>query len=231
VGIDIDRYKKTISYSERSGPNTSLEPPTETHPRTHNALINPTLQSKPTNKKAVSFALKVIQLPPFKQFRIVSIAVILAIIFVSSVVLIIVSSNHNTHTEKSSHAAAQAKKPSFSPLVPSGESQLSDLSGGAYDSAHNSYTYDDLYLGVPIRVSEQPIPTDKSNSSSTVARVAASLHATSTINTDSGLAYLTANGTYGKQTIVFSKNNLLIFIQSSDIVEPAAWSTYIDSLQ
>lgn len=228
MGIDVDRLKKTIRYSEKSGPNTILESPKDTVPLTYDVPNRLTLQSKSIIKKVKSLALKVMQLPRFKKFRIIGIVVVLGIIFVSSISLIILSSNHAT---KSSHPTEQNKKPPFSPLVPPGESQLSDLRGSAYDSIHNSYTYDDLYLGVPIRVSEQPLTSGIPNTSITVARVAVSLHATSTINTDSGLAYITANGTYGKQTIVFSKNNLLIFIQSSDIIEQAAWSSYIDNLK
>ena len=218
-----------MRYSEKSGPNTILESSKDTVPLTYDVPNNgPTLQSKSIIKKVKSLVLKATQLLRFKQFRIIGIVVALSIIFVSSISLIILSSNHAT---KSSRTTGQDKKPSFSPLVPAGESQLSDLRGSAYDSTHNSYTYDDLYLGVPIRVSEQPLPNGNPNTSITVARVAASLHATSTINTDSGLAYMTTSGTYGKQTIVFSKNNLLFFIQSSDIIEQAAWSSYIDNLQ
>jgi hypothetical protein len=119
----------------------------------------------------------------------------------------------------------------FSPVVPVGESQLADMGSTNYNSAHNSYTYDDLFFAEPLQVSEQPIPSSYENAAGAVEQIANYLHAATPISTSSGTAYMNTNTKSGLQTVVFSTKGLLILIQSSYQHTTAEWPMYLNSLQ
>lgn len=127
--------------------------------------------------------------------------------------------------------ASNLKKPNFTPIVPAGKSQLADLgSESSFNATKDSYTFNDLLLGLPIQVSEQPLPSGYSSSASVVAALAKDINAGQTVNFKDGVAYLNSDSSTGKQTLVLSKDNLLIFIQSLNVIDINSWANYINSL-
>lgn len=133
-----------------------------------------------------------------------------------------------THKAVSSadQKAAHSFQLPFSILTPSGEPQLAHLDSSHYDKTHNSYAFNDLYLGLPLKVSQQPMP-DKT----TIDQVAASIGADSPFQFNAGTAYLATDAKTGAQAITFTERDLLVFIQSNYKHDATAWASYINSLQ
>jgi hypothetical protein len=143
----------------------------------------------------------------------------------SSSKVTIVSANNSS----AGPAKSNSTTPSFTPIAPEGESQLARLGSKAYNSAHDSYTFDDLYLAEPLQVSEQALPSGFSSKDSAVSKVAESYSATIPISSTNGTGYLSTNSSSGKQTIIFSAGGLLIFVQSSYVHDADTWAGYLNS--
>lgn len=142
----------------------------------------------------------------------------------------------STSPSKSGSTSSTTSPPppqlAFSPAIPVGKPQLADLGINAYDKANGTYSFNDLFLAEPLLVTEQLLPGEYiNNPEGLVDRVAKSLKASSIISTNSGLAYMATDGSTDKQTIVFSKKGLLIFVQSTYEHDSSNWATYLDSLQ
>jgi hypothetical protein len=122
-------------------------------------------------------------------------------------------------------------KPDFMPLVPEGEPQLAHVNyAKSFNKAHDSYTFKDLYLGVPIQLSEQPMPSNNSpvlTSTQVISSLAKQYKATTSISFKGGTAYV---GSSQNQIVIFSYKGLLVFIQPSMNIVPSAWTSYIDKL-
>lgn len=92
------------------------------------------------------------------------------------------------------------------------------------------YAFSDTIGGVIIHVSQQPLPDSFiGNSEARVAELAKSYNAQTTIDAGGTRAYL-GTSAKGPQSVIFTKNNLLIMIKSQKKVPNASWSTYIKAL-
>jgi cytoskeletal protein RodZ len=117
--------------------------------------------------------------------------------------------------------------PDFADLTPSGKgvewSRLSPPNSASF------YVYTDTISGVPIRVSEQTLPSSL-KSDDQVAELAKNYSANRSIDVGGTTVYI---GTSAKQTqsIIFVKRSLLILITSNDVLNDHQWNTYISSLQ
>jgi len=127
---------------------------------------------------------------------------------------------------QTSNAVTKAS-PDFADLTPSGKgvewSRLSPPNSASF------YVYTDTISGVPIRISEQTLPSSlKSNDQ--VAELAKGYNANRSIDVDGTTVYI---GTSAKQTqsIILVKRSLLILITSNDVLNDHQWDTYISSLQ
>lgn len=122
-------------------------------------------------------------------------------------------------------------KPDFIPLVPEGEPQLAHVNySKSFNKAHDSYTFKDLYLGVPIQLSEQPMPSNNSpvlSSTQVISSLAKQYKATTPISFKGGTAYVSSTQ---NQIVIFSYKGLLVFIQPSMNIVPSAWTPYLDKL-
>lgn len=136
------------------------------------------------------------------------------------------STNSDSSTKSSSKVAP------FAPVVPVGESQLADLGGDAYDSVHQVYTFDDLYMAEPLQVSEQELPTQYGSVVATIAAVAKAVKATTPIPTNSGVTgYMYEDPKSQADTVIYSMEGLLVLIKSSYPHSTAEWAQYLESLQ
>lgn len=122
--------------------------------------------------------------------------------------------------------------PPFTPVVPIDENQLAHLGKKDYDAAHNSYTFFDYYLALPLQVSEQPLPSGHGSVVRTVKEAASAFQASMAFNTTlNGVAYITTKPAPAKQIVIFSEKGLLIFLESSYIESTSFWNEYINTLQ
>lgn len=124
--------------------------------------------------------------------------------------------------------------PPYRTLAPKGKDIEADLGGWARISPEGRdpvYAYADTLEGTSMAVSQQPIPDEfKSDVASHVDRLARDFGATEKITVD-GITIHIGSTIEGPQSIIFSKDNLLILIKSTDRISNEQWSSYITSLR
>lgn len=132
----------------------------------------------------------------------------------------------NTHTKKT------AETPTYETILPKNKA-IQDLGGWHRVSPPDTaavYAYEDEIDGVPVSVSEQSLPADfKSNPNADVADIAKNFNATTKIATNSIEAYIGTSAS-GPQSVIFTKNKVLILIKSERKIENKSWLRYIDLL-
>ncbi len=96
---------------------------------------------------------------------------------------------------------------------------------------HNAvFAYSDTVHGVPVTVSEQPIPSEFQNNTDTkLEELAGNYNANRYITVDGSRVFV-GNSTRGPQSLIFTKKSLLILIKSSASLSDSQWTTYIRSL-
>ena len=132
----------------------------------------------------------------------------------------------SSSSNQSTNAITKAS-PDFIALTPKGESvewsRLTPPNSAAF------YVYTTTLSGVPIRVSEQPLPSGLQTDSQ-IAELAKNYNANRSITVDGASVYI-GNSVKGQQSIIFSKHSLLILITSNAVLNDQQWSKYISSLQ
>lgn len=122
--------------------------------------------------------------------------------------------------------------PSFNAVLPSGSS-IEDLGGWQKLTPPNSepfYVYMDTIGDVLINVSQQQLPANfKDSPDSKTAELAKGYNATQTFDAADTKVYI-GTSAKGPQSVIFTKNDLLILIKSQGAVETDAWVSYIKSL-
>jgi hypothetical protein len=164
-----------------------------------------------------------------KTIAIVSIGIIL---LVGGSVAGILINQANTSSE-ASNSTVKTDAPEFETVSPKNKS-VNSIGGWSRISPPASdpvYAYTDTIDGISISVSEQPLPTSfKGNESTQVAELAKKFFATDTIDADGTKVYI-GTSAKGPQSVIFTKDSLLILIKSEQKVNDAAWASYINSLQ
>lgn len=100
-----------------------------------------------------------------------------------------------------------------------------------YDTQRKVVNFRDSIGGVAITISQQPLPEGfKEDTQNKVKGLAADFSATKEITTANPTAYL-GTSAKGPQTVIFSKKNLLVFIQSTKMIDEHDWAEYITNLE
>lgn len=100
----------------------------------------------------------------------------------------------------------------------------------AYDSKRNFAKYEDDINGTPITVSQQPLPESfKADPAGGVAKLARDFGATEELVTEDTKMYYGIDEK-GPQTLIFTKNGVLIFIATSKEVEKLSLQVYAGNL-
>lgn len=122
--------------------------------------------------------------------------------------------------------------PSYATITPNG-SPVSELGGWKRVSPSDSnpvFAYTDSIDGVSVSVSQQPLPSSfKDNQSSKVAELAKSYNASNKLDADGTSVYI-GDSAKGPQSVIFTKNDLLVLIKSQQRVSNESWVRYIKSL-
>lgn len=191
----------------------------------------------PQTNVNISIALPKLKKPtlpklPYKKIAIWT-GVVVTVLVISLVAhKVIVSVMDHRKEVQAAHALSLAKsvaKPTFTPLLPKGKSQ--DIGKTAsFDGSRDTYSYGDTFNGTPLIVSQQPLPANFDSAQAAVTKIAKSLNATTPIISKVGTAYLSTDSKSGAQTIVFSNNGVLVFVQSSFNHAASDWKYYLDSL-
>ena len=120
----------------------------------------------------------------------------------------------------------------YQTVIPASKS-IGDLGGWKRVSppgADPVYAYNDVLDGVNISVSQQPLPSSfNGKADSEVADIAKKFNATTKIEGADTNVYL-GTSAKGPQSVILSKNGLLILIKSEKNIEPTSWAQYARSL-
>ena len=132
----------------------------------------------------------------------------------------------------SSAQVHNADSPTYKTISPDGRS-INTLGGWRRVSPPNSqpvYSYDDSIGGVSISVSQQPLPDSfTSNTSQKIAELAKGYNAADKFITDGTTVYV-GTSAKGPQSVIFTKDNLLVLIKSQAVVNDQAWKQYVARL-
>lgn len=127
---------------------------------------------------------------------------------------------------------AGIETPDYKTLIPSGKT-VEDLGDWRRISPENNdsvYGYADSIDGVRICVSQQQLPASlQVDTASNVAKLAKSYNATDTIKVDDTVLYIGNNAT-GPQSVIFTKQDLLILVKSRDMIKDESWQAYVKRL-
>lgn len=126
----------------------------------------------------------------------------------------------------------QKGTPNFETVLPTGKT-IQDYGGWTRVSPPNRdpvFAYVDTIGGIPINVSQQPLPKEFSDQpDEQIESLAQGYLATKKLKVGSTTVYLGTSGK-GPQSVIFTKNNLLILIKASAGVADEQWKEYIQSL-
>ncbi len=165
------------------------------------------------------------------------------IIGLGMIVLIVVHAQHApsdsgntsaTPTSATNKAGAKLQKgsPDFKTLLPDGKNakELGDWTRVSPPDGNAVYAYADTLEGVPINVSQQPLPKDfKTDTAEHVRSLATDFGAQKHFTLHGSDIYI-GTSTKGPQSIIFTKNGLLILIKSTQKISDDSWASYIEKL-
>lgn len=122
--------------------------------------------------------------------------------------------------------------PGYQTILPSGKS-IGDLGGWRRVSPPEKdpvYAYVDRIDGIAINISQQPLPKDfQASTKEHVAELAKKFNATTEIDASGTTVYI-GTSAKGPQSVIFTKNNLLILIKSQQKIDNTSWQRYAESL-
>lgn len=119
-------------------------------------------------------------------------------------------------------------KPDFAIMRPTTEDNQATTP--KYDTTKKVVSYNDILADVPITVSQQPLPTAfTTDPTGQVEKLAKQINANDKISTSDTTAYAGIS-IKGPQTVVFTKNDLLVFIIANKKIDTIDWIKYIEKM-
>lgn len=152
------------------------------------------------------------------------IIVIIIVTIVAGVIVVVKRSSAGT--------ATATNTPDYQTILPSDKS-IKELGGWKRISPPENdpvFAYADEINKVPISISQQPLPkTFQNNTDNQVAELAKKFNATVKLDAGSTAIYI-GTSAKGPQSVILTKNNLLIMIKSQKKIDNKAWIKYAESL-
>lgn len=191
-------------------------------------------QAPPTPTATTSSSKKTSIVTTLRQLlvkkRSVMIASIVGVLTVGSLAVGAIIQQQNNEQTKSQGDILENLE--YQTVLPSGKN-ISELGGWKRVSPDKSapvYAYTDKIGDVAISVSQQPLPDSFLGSNNTaLAELAKSYSATKEIDA-SGTKVYVGTSAKGPQSVLLTKNGLLIMIKSQKKIEDKAWASYVSSL-
>lgn len=184
----------------------------------------------PSLKKIAAFFRRL-----FSTKRGMALACIIAVVLVS--VSVAASSAHKQNIAKKAASAAIDQHKilenlEYQTVLPESKS-IDALGGWKRVSPPNTtavYAYVDAIDGIAVSVSQQPLPANfKNDIDSQVAELAKKFDATDKLTAGDTKVYY-GTSAKGPQSVIFTKNGLLILMKSQAKISPDSWTKYIKSL-
>jgi hypothetical protein len=119
-------------------------------------------------------------------------------------------------------------KPDFTTIKPTTiENQATELK---FDASKKVASFNDVLSNVPITVSQQPLPSDfKSDPTGKVESLAKQFNANDKMSVSDATAF-SGISIKGPQTVIFTKDDLLVFIIADKKIDTLIWEKYIESM-
>lgn len=138
----------------------------------------------------------------------------------------------DTAEMKAHQTAADGTSPEFRAILPQ-NTTISELGGWNKQTSPGGETYYDFMdsiNGVAIRVSQQKLPENfKQATDDSIAKLAKGYNANRSFDAIGTKVYIGIN-TKGQQSLIFTRDSLLVFIVSGQTVPDDAWKDYIAKL-
>lgn len=145
--------------------------------------------------------------------------------------IIVVSFSPAPRTNKNQEK--QVSAPDYVTVVPKGET-VSTLGGWKRISPPDRdpvFAYSDTIDGVNISVSQQPLPQSfKGNVDGSIAELAKGYNATNKLDANGTTAYI-GTSAKGPQSVILTRDGLLILIKSEKNIKDSSWERYIAQLE
>jgi hypothetical protein len=191
----------------------------------------PSVTASQPKEVKVSLQLKLPKLPTLskkqKRWGMYGLAGILGLIAIVIVFHVISSGK----AKKTPVVAAGSPKPTFNYLLPAGKVEDTSSKAVKFDPTKKVVSFTDIIEDTPVIVTQQPLPESfKDDPNGKVDKLAKDIYATQVISESNPKAYLGSNEK-GIQTVVFQKNNELVFIIANRVIEKSSWAAYITKLQ
>lgn len=138
----------------------------------------------------------------------------------------------DTAENQAHQTAADGISPEFRALLPK-NTTISELGGWNKQTSPSGETYYDFVdsiNGATIRVSQQKLPESlKQNTDDSIATLAKGYNANRSFDAGGIKIYIGIN-TKGQQSLIFTRDSLLVFIVSGQTIPDDAWKDYIAKL-
>lgn len=141
---------------------------------------------------------------------------------------------HNAASKQATQAAAErVENLEYQTVLPAGKT-ISELGGWQRISPPDGapvFAYGDSIENIPINVSQQPLPDAmRANPIAQIADLAEKFNATNKVSAGDTTIYI-GTSAKGPQSVVLTKNNLLILMKSEQKIADGDWATYAASLK
>ena len=151
------------------------------------------------------------------------------------------STGHQAPTPAATHSGITAPStgpridnPPYATILPKGKT-IAQLGGWGRVSPKSSdpvYAFADTINGIQINISEQPLPDAFTLDPTThVTELAKQFNATKPLVAGTGATAFIGSSPQGVQSVVATKQELLILVRSVGVIPDAAWGSYLESLQ
>lgn len=121
--------------------------------------------------------------------------------------------------------------PPFSTKTPRGESYDGKWTRVSPPERNPVYAFSDSIDGIRIIVSQQPLPKELRDQTATSTKtLAAGYSATEKLSVSGAVTYI-GTSAKGPQSVIMTKDNLLILVKSSQRIPNTAWEKYLSDLR
>lgn len=184
-------------------------------------------------RSQIRAVLRRLRLPKWLRKVYVLISCVLIVGLVSMFIYQRLTSTPSQNKESKSFTSGKLEKgtPTYSTLLPDGKT-IESLGGWTRVSPGTTnpvYAFSDKVEGVPIIVSEQPLP-DPLAKPGALEEFAKSYSADHKVTVEGVTVFIGTSGK-GPQSAVLAKNNLLILIKTDSKLTDTQWANYVGSLK
>lgn len=120
----------------------------------------------------------------------------------------------------------------YKPLVP--PSTVENQQGvpkPSYDPQKQLYTFNDIYKGSNLTVSQQAVPSRLKNNPGEVRKFAQNVGTNDEFSTTRGIVYIVTSENSGAQRLILVTDKMLMFLQSTKEISVVDWTTYVQNLE